>query len=37
VRCDQIQGYLMARPEPAETVISHFGTTKRTWPPTAKL
>jgi diguanylate cyclase (GGDEF)-like protein/PAS domain S-box-containing protein len=33
VRCDQIQGYLIARPEPPETVVAHFGARKRTWPP----
>ena len=34
VRCDQIQGYLIAKPQPAVEVVSHFGAKLRTWPPT---
>jgi EAL domain-containing protein (putative c-di-GMP-specific phosphodiesterase class I) len=36
VRCDEVQGYLTGRREPAEAIISKFGTDKRSWPPPAE-
>jgi len=33
VRCDQIQGYLVGRPEPAQDVTARFGAAPNTWPP----
>jgi len=35
VRCDQIQGYLVGRPQPASEVVTQFRTSKATWPPPA--
>jgi diguanylate cyclase (GGDEF)-like protein len=35
VRCDEIQGYLVGRPQPASEVVSQFRTSKATWPPPA--
>jgi diguanylate cyclase (GGDEF)-like protein/PAS domain S-box-containing protein len=33
VKCDQIQGYLIGRPQPPSDVATQFGARKRTWPP----
>ncbi len=33
VRCDQIQGYLVGRPEAADDVTARFGAAPNTWPP----
>jgi diguanylate cyclase (GGDEF)-like protein/PAS domain S-box-containing protein len=33
IRCDQIQGYLVGRPEPAEDVAARFAAAPNTWPP----
>jgi diguanylate cyclase (GGDEF)-like protein/PAS domain S-box-containing protein len=35
VRCDEIQGYLVGRPQPASEVVTQFRTSKATWPPPA--
>jgi diguanylate cyclase (GGDEF)-like protein/PAS domain S-box-containing protein len=34
VKCDQIQGYLVGRPQPSDVVATQFGARKRSWPPT---
>jgi diguanylate cyclase (GGDEF)-like protein len=33
VKCDQIQGYLVGRPQPSELVATHFGAQKPSRPP----
>jgi diguanylate cyclase (GGDEF)-like protein/PAS domain S-box-containing protein len=33
VKCDQIQGYLIGRPEAASVAAAGFSSKKRTWPP----
>lgn len=33
VRCDQIQGYLVGKPEPPEEAGARFAVTPNTWPP----
>jgi diguanylate cyclase (GGDEF)-like protein/PAS domain S-box-containing protein len=33
VKCDQIQGYLVGRPQAPMDAATHFGARKRTWPP----
>jgi diguanylate cyclase (GGDEF)-like protein len=35
VRCDEIQGYLVGKPQPAADVTAEFRTRKTTWPPPA--
>jgi diguanylate cyclase (GGDEF)-like protein/PAS domain S-box-containing protein len=36
VRCDEIQGYLVGKPQRAEEVPGHFRERKTTWPPPAR-
>ena len=35
VRCDEIQGYLVGKPQPAGEVSNQFRSSKATWPPPA--